>query len=312
MNFEQQALELFDYQMERNPVYREFVQLSRGKAYRPTSLDEIPCLPISFFKTHEVATGDYSDYFESSGTTGMARSRHYIQSKEDYLNNTVDIFHRHYGKDPGEFAWLALLPGYMDNPHSSLIAMVHHFIELSRYGASGFFLNDMEQLYRQLLILIEQGIPTVLLGVSFALLDFSELFQLPESSLLVMETGGMKGRRKELTRQELHQRLRRPLGTKQIHSEYGMSELQSQAYTQADGWFLANHRLRVVIRPVDDPWGLQSFGKTGRLDLYDLANRESCPFIASSDLGTLKDKMNFKVLGRMDNSDIRGCNLLYQ
>lgn len=312
MNFEQKALELFDDQMERNPVYREFVQLSRGKAYRPKSLDEIPCLPISFFKTHKVATSECSDYFESSGTTGMARSRHYIYSKEAYLSNAVDIFHHHYGKDPGEFAWLALLPGYLDNPHSSLIAMVHHFIERSRHGVSGFFLDDMEQLFRQLLILIEQGIPTVLLGVSFALLDFSERFQLPDSSLLVMETGGMKGRRKELTRQELHQRLRGPLGTSQIHSEYGMSELQSQAYARSDGWFSANHRLRAIVRPVDDPWGLQPCGKTGRLDLYDLANRESCPFIASSDLGTLKDKMNFKVLGRMDNSDIRGCNLLYQ
>lgn len=312
MNFEHQALELFAYQMERNPVYREFVHLSRGKSFQPACLEDIPCLPISFFKTHRVATGDWVDYFESSGTTGMKRSRHYIPDMEAYLDNTVDIFQRQYGQDSSEWAWLALLPGYLDNPHSSLIAMVNHFVERSRFEASGFFLDDMEQLHRQLILHIEQGIPTVLLGVSFALLDFSEQFQLPKSQLIVMETGGMKGRRKELTRQELHKKLTGPLGVQDIHSEYGMSELQSQAYSQSGGCFDLNHRLRAVVRPVDDPWGVLPYGKTGRLDLYDLANRESCPFVASSDLGTMPDKMSFKVLGRMDNSDIRGCNLLYQ
>lgn len=312
MNFEQQALALYTYQMEHNSVYRKFVHLSRGKTFEPARLDEIPCLPISFFKTHRVATGDYETYFESSGTTGMERSRHYIADKKAYLRNAVDLFSYHYGKDPTEYAWLALLPGYLDNPHSSLISMVKHFIDRSQYGSSGFFLHDMDDLYDQLNMNIKKELPTILLGVSFALLDFSENYKLPRNKLIVMETGGMKGRRKELTRKELHDMLTASLGVDHIHSEYGMTELQSQSYARDDGWFRSNHRLQVIVRPVDDPWGEQEIGKTGRLDLIDLANRESCPFIASSDLGMKRDKMSFKVLGRMDNSDIRGCNLLYQ
>lgn len=310
--FSLKAYEVFQKQYRENTLYRQFCDLLQRSPVKHWPLHEIPFLPIEFFKNKTIKTGQWSseNYFLSSGTAGD-RSTHLIKNLEDYLDNTESCFRMAYGRSIDEFCWLALLPGYLENKYSSLIAMVNGFIGKSSQKDSAFYLDDFEGLYRVLIRKIDQNVPTILLGVTHALLEFGREYQLPPNKIIVMETGGMKGKGKELTRMELHKLLRSFFQTPHIHSEYGMTELSSQFYALQEGVFKENDRAHVLIRPVDDPFGLCPQNKTGRLDIIDLANGHSSAFIATSDLAVRVDKNKFKVIGRLDNSDIRGCNLLY-
>jgi len=271
----------------------------------------IPFLPISLFKTHSIlAEGQTEDlsYFSSS-TTGKGASQHRVADNSLYELSYRKAFDLFYG-DPNDWCILCLLPGYMEREGSSLIAMAQDLVNHSSDPDSGFFLDQHEALYRILLKKIEAGKKTLLLGVSFALLDFSENYQLPESGLVVMETGGMKGRKKEMVRSELHEILCQSFGVKKIHSEYGMTELLSQAYSKGDGRFECPPWMRVFVRDQGDPFSENLIGKRGRLCVVDLANVYSCSFIETEDLGIVYEDGSFEVLGRLDFSDMRGCNVM--
>jgi hypothetical protein len=313
-NFDELALEVFRYQASSNSLYARYLALLGISAHNIKSPEQIPFLPISFFKTHTVKSGDWQaeTVFQSSGTTGSNTSRHLVRSQKAYLENCRLGFRTVYGKDPSDFCWLALLPSYLERNNSSLICMTEHFIGLSRYSESGFFLNEWDDLLDRVAVCKAKKIPLVLLGVSFALLDLAEALphMLDLEGVIVMETGGMKGRRKEIIRSELHAKLNKAFGTRSIHSEYGMTELFSQAYSRGKGLFQAAATMRVRAREINDPLCLQRYGKTGVLNIIDLANLHSCSFIATDDLGRVFRDRTFEVLGRQDGSDIRGCNLL--
>lgn len=314
--FEGLALEVFRYQLRANPLYGRFVELLGVEPEAVDSLGKIPFLPISFFKSHWVQTGKWEPeaVFRSSGTSGMSTSRHAVRSVENYLANCRRGFRAIYKKEPSEFCWLALLPSYLERKDSSLVCMAEHFIRFSRYKESGFFLNEWEDLRKRLEACAEKEVPVALLGVSFALLELAERFPgaLPLRSTIVMETGGMKGRRREMIRSELHEILTAALGVEHIHSEYGMTELLSQGYSRGKGIFQPAPTMRVLAREINDPLCLQQWGKTGVLNVIDLANLHSCAFIATDDLGKVYQDHTFEVLGRLDGSDIRGCNLLIE
>jgi len=315
IEFEKKALDLFAYQSAHNPVYRAYVQaLSRTKQSINSSLS-IPFLPISFFKTHTIRTGDFkpATCFESSGTSGERPSKHCIPSIQQYLENATANFSEFYG-DPSRFCVLALLPSYLERGNSSLVAMADHFIQLSSNPASGFFLNDFQDLANQLKINESIGASTLLLGVTYALLDFAEQYPLSLQQTIVMETGGMKGRRKEVTRDELHAELIKAWGLTSVHAEYGMTELQSQAYSMGRGIFYPPATLRVILRALDDPFDTWDWrmhpGRAGAINLIDLANHATQTFIATDDIGRFTGDGGFEITGRMDNCDIRGCSLL--
>ncbi len=280
------------------------------------SIDSIPYLPIEFFKTKKVTTGqsDPEIIFESSGTTGETTSRHYVKKLSLYQKSFLYGFELFYGK-PSEWRIIALLPGYLERTGSSLVTMADHLIKLSGHPESDFYLYDHEKL-RQVLISCEsKGQPVLLLGVTFALLDFAEKNSLQLKYTTVMETGGMKGRREEITRGEVHRILKEKLGVKNIHSEYGMTELLSQAYSNKDGFFRCPPWMSVLVREENDPFTItpelatqKAYG--GLLNVIDLANIYSCSFIATDDVGKLHVDGSFEVLGRKDNSDTRGCSLL--
>lgn len=274
---------------------------------------EFPFLPIQFFKNKEIKTGNWTaeEIFRSSGTTDMKKSQHYIFSLDKYHKNALQLFEDHYDSI-SKYSILALLPGYLERSDSSLVSMVNHFMSMSRANVNGFFLNEFQQLHSILLDNIRNMQPTILIGVTFALIDFARKYSLPENECIIVETGGMKGRGKELLRKVVHSTLRDRLASPHIHSEYGMTELLSQAYSFGEGLFEMNDKMRVMIRPIDDPFGLPLMGKLGRIDVIDLANEHTCAFIATDDLGIQINEYQFKVRGRIDNSDIRGCNLLYQ
>jgi phenylacetate-coenzyme A ligase PaaK-like adenylate-forming protein len=295
--FESKAIRLFQYQWENNPDYQKFCQNLNKKPANVNFLHEIPFLPIDFFKDHEVKTGSWNPEktFLSSGTTGTAKSKHLMQDVSFYHQNAVQIFESIYGKLDA-FTILALLPSYLEQGDSSLISMVDHFISKSQKG-SGFIKNHTEISSR---FEGKKG-PKLLIGVSFALLDLSEV--------MVMETGGMKGRRKEIIREELHQLLNHAFRTSSIHSEYGMTELSSQAYG-IDGLFQFPKWCRCLIRDINDPLNYMPVGSSGGINVIDLANVDSCAFIETQDLGKLYNAKDFEVLGRFDHADIRGCNLL--
>ncbi len=309
--FEQICLELFFYQMENNPLYAEFVQLLGIDTKYITNSYQIPFLPISFFKTKQIKSDVWQEekIFSSSGTTGTNTSSHYIKDTHFYLDNCVRGFKKFY-KNPSDYAIMALLPSYLEREGSSLIYMAEHFINLSRYKQSGFFLYNHEDLAEKLKECMSKKIPVLLLGVSFALLDFAEKFPMPLKDVIVMETGGMKGRRKEMLREELHLELKKAFHLDQIHSEYGMTELMSQAYSEKNGLFYPSDTLKVIIRDSSDPMSFMPVEKTGAICFVDLANIDSCAFIATDDIGKCYDDGSFEVLGRFDSSDIRGCNLL--
>lgn len=310
-NFETQALALFRHQAAFNPLYREYIGLLGIDVSEVDSLDRIPFLPIQFFKTHTIQTGDWRPelVFSSSGTTGLTTSRHPVREAAFYLENAERCFEAFYGPVE-QYCFLALLPAYLEREGSSLVYMAGHFIKRSAYRQSGFFLYEQNKLAEVLADCQERKIPTVLLGVSFALLDLAERHPVHIPDVIVMETGGMKGRRQEVTREELHASLCQAFGVTVIHSEYGMTELLSQAYSSGEGLYRPGPLMRVRTREITDPLSAQQYGRLGAINIIDLANKDSCAFISTDDLGKVYADGAFEVLGRMDNSDIRGCNLM--
>ena len=309
--FEAMALNIFRYQFENNPVYRSFCDLLYRHPSDVKKLQDIPFLPIQFFKSHDVVCSQkpIQTTFTSSGTTGSKTSRHLVTDISLYEQSYLKAFNYFYGNIE-DYVVLALLPSYLERDGSSLIYMVNDLILKSNHSESGFFLNNLNDLVKTIDILEAKNQKTLLIGVSFALLDLAEQFELHLKHTTVMETGGMKGRRKEIIREELHQTLKYGLGINSIHSEYGMTELLSQAYSKGNGVFDCPPWMKVITRDTEDPFSLQQPNKTGGINIIDLANINSCSFIATQDLGRVNPNGQFEVLGRFDDSDIRGCNLM--
>lgn len=309
--FEKIALKVFRFQYDNNSVYREFCQFLNVEKQQVKSLQQIPFLPIQFFKSHEVlsSTEKIQETFTSSGTTGMSTSRHFVTDITLYEESYRKGFAQFYGNIEN-YAVLALLPSYLERGGSSLIYMVDDLIKLSNHPESGFYLNNYDDLIQKLLQLDEAGENIILIGVTYALLDLIEKQQFHLKNTIIMETGGMKGKRKEMIREELHDLLCKGFGVNAIHSEYGMTELLSQAYSLGNGIFECPNWMQVLIRDTEDALSYVENGKTGGINVIDLANINSCSFIATQDLGKKQPNNSFEVLGRFDNSDIRGCNLM--
>lgn len=309
-DLEPRALELFRFQYENNPLYRRYTDTLGVNPLGVARLEEIPFLPVSFFKTDAVKTTDFvpETVFTSSGTTGMVSSRHEIKDLDLYRQSFRAAFTRFYGTVT-DWCVIGLLPSYLERSSSSLVVMVDDLIKGSGHPQSGFYLYEHETLYRVLQQLEAGGQKTLLIGVTFALLDFAESYSLSLKHTVIMETGGMKGRRRELTRPELHAFLTNRLGVDTIHAEYGMTELLSQAYSSGQGLFTCPPWMRMLVRTEDDPLEVRREGE-GILNIIDLANRWSCGFLATDDVGRIGPDGRFEVAGRVDNSDIRGCSLL--
>ena len=313
-SFNALALEIFRFQAEENPVYKQYLQHLGTDVSSISDHNEIPFLPIGFFKTRKVVSGIFTEeiQFSSSGTTGMQASKHYVKDLEIYRESFLKGFKRVYG-DPAEYRFLALLPSYLEREGSSLVFMADSLIKQGNYSESGFFLDEFELLADRLKDLSDKKQKTILIGVSFALLDFAETYAFPlGEEVIVMETGGMKGRRRELTREELHQRLNNAFSIESVHTEYGMTELLSQAYATADGRLIPPPWMKVLIRDIQDPFNRLRHGSSGAINIIDLANIHSCAFIETQDLGKTYPDGSFEVLGRTDHSDVRGCSLLFQ
>ncbi len=316
-NFNELALELFNYQHQHNTIYRKFCDSLKINAAKVDSINKIPFLPISFFKTHEVKTGEFesSNVFESSGTTQFITSKHFIKDIDLYQKSFNTCFEKFYGL-PKNKCILGLLPAYLERKNSSLVLMADELIKASNNPLSGFYLYDHEKLHRTILHNELLKLPTLLIGVTYALLDFAEAYPMQLRHTIVMETGGMKGRREELTRAEVHAQLQKQLGISLVHSEYGMTELLSQAYSKGDGIFHCPGWMKIVLRDEDDPFHIitaadvQNKAQTGLINVIDLANIHSCSFIATEDVGKLHANESFEVLGRSDSSDMRGCSLM--
>ena len=312
-DFEQAALETFQYQASHSQVYGKYLELLKCDLSKVKRTEDIPFLPIGFFKTHSIRAFDGKPEIEflSSGTTGMSQSKHEVFSKAVYERSFKTAFRQFYG-DTKDLTILALLPNYLEREGSSLIYMVDDLIRSSTSSYSGFYLNNTQDLIERLNGLELNRVPTLLIGVSYALLDLIEQHPLELKHTTVMETGGMKGRRKEMVKAELHQTLSEGFGVTHIHSEYGMTELLSQAYSKKNQLFYAPPWMKVLVRDPNDPFQIMPQGQSGGMNIIDLANLYSCSFIASQDLGRTYADGGFEVLGRFDNSDIRGCNLLVQ
>ena len=306
--FKKEALSLFAYQFEHNPVYRSFCDLTNVNPADVKSVLQIPFLPITFFKTHRISCKKEEAFvFESSGTGGLT-SKHYVASLSQYEASFRKGFAQFYGQ-PEDYHILALLPGYIERPNASLLYMCRDLISRTKKEFSGFYLNQFETLHKALRTLDRLQKPTILIGVSFALLDFCEKYPMQLQHTTIMETGGMKGRRKELVREELHQLLKKGFGVSEIHSEYGMTEMLSQAYSKGKGLFRPSKSMRVLIRDVHEPNNVSKTG-SGGINIIDLSNKDSCAFIATQDLGKCHVDGTFEVLGRYDASDVRGCSLM--
>lgn len=312
--FKKIALDIFRYQAAENQVYRNFIRALKINPAGVDTIEAIPFLPIDLFKTHTILCGSNTKpelVFTSSGTTGQIQSRHPVMDISLYEQSFRKGFELFYG-DIQQYAVLALLPSYLEREGSSLIYMVDNLVKDSNNPVSGYFLYNHQDLYTTITQLQDQQKKVVLIGVTYALLDLIETYQLNFPELIVMETGGMKGKRKELIREELHQLLKAGFGVEKIHSEYGMTELLSQAYSLGDGIFNSPPWMKLKIRDTNDPFSYLENGRTGGINVIDLANVHSCSFIATQDLGKMYEDGSFEVLGRFDNSDIRGCNLLIQ
>lgn len=309
--FTETALQVFRFQAQNCTVYREFITNLKVDIDSVDSVENIPFLPISFFKSREVLSSadKVQVTFASSGTTGMINSRHLVTDVSWYEESFRRAFDLFYG-NIRNFCVLALLPSYLEREGSSLIYMAEDLVKRSENPDSGFYLYNHDDLFKQLKNQQHAQIPTLLIGVTFALLDFTDQYSVNFPELIVMETGGMKGRRKEMIREELHQMLCRGFGVNVIHSEYGMTELLSQAYSNGNGIFNCPPWMKVITRDINDPITVLDNDKTGGINVIDLANINSCSFIATQDLGKVYQDGSFEVLGRFDNSDIRGCNLL--
>ena len=314
-DFQQKAAEIFQFQYEHNAVYAQWCDLLSSVNRQSSTvnrhlLTEFPFLPISFFKTHQITATLFEpqQIFESSGTTQTQNSKHLVKDIDLYQQSFKKAFELFYG-DIQEWCVIGLLPSYLERNNSSLVMMVDELIKLSGHADSGFYLYDHDRLKETLQGLESQQQKTLLIGVTFALLDFAESHPLNLEYTTIMETGGMKGRRKELTRFEVHEYLQERLGVKHIHSEYGMTELLSQAYSKGEGIFVCPPWMKVLVRDEEDPLRVSNSGR-GVLNVIDLANIYSCSFIATDDVGRVYEDGSFEVYGRLDNSDIRGCSLL--
>jgi phenylacetate-coenzyme A ligase PaaK-like adenylate-forming protein len=309
--FEKITLKIFRHQHENNLVYRSFCDLMKVEPQKVKTLQQIPFLPIQFFKSHSVVSNTtlVQNTFTSSGTTGITTSKHLVTDTSIYEESYQKGFSQFYGNIEN-YVVLALLPSYLEREGSSLIYMVEDLIQLSNHPESGFYLHDHGALIQKLIELDEGGQNVILIGVTFALLDLIEKHQFQLQNTIIMETGGMKGRRKEMIREELHQQLCAGFGVTAIHSEYGMTELLSQAYSLGEGVFECPSWIQILVRDTEDALTYIPQGKTGGINVIDLANINSCSFIATQDLGKKNPNNSFEVLGRFDNSDIRGCNLM--
>lgn len=309
--FEEMALELFCWQAKKNLIYRSFIEARGIIINQVKSISQIPFLPIQFFKTHQVVTGeagDFKKFYSSSGTTGAISSKHFIWSEEFYRENARRIFEEQYGP-LDNYHILALLPAYLERKGSSLVSMVEYFINKTGSEHSGFYLYNHQELIEKLVLLKDSPRKIILMGVTFALLDLAEETLPIIPNLMVMETGGMKGRRKEMVREEVHDILSQRFGLKEIHSEYGMTELMSQAYAKGQGKYTLPATMQVLLRDTHDPLSLSNRTQGG-VNVIDLANFHSCAFIETQDLGRYDEKGSLEILGRFDNSEIRGCNLM--
>lgn len=306
--FEREALRLFRHQAEHCAPYAEYVRLLGVEPSQVQRVEDIPMLPIEIFKSHKVYCGEHEPQmtFTSSATTGMVQSRHYVEDIALYERAFTEVFRHFYG-DERECSIYALLPSYLEREGSSLVYMAERLI--AQCGGGGFYLHDYEKLLNDM---SHDPNPKILLGVTYALLDLAENYAPKLENTVVMETGGMKGRRKELPKSELHKVLCSAFGVERIHSEYGMAELMSQAYSSGEGLFRTPRWMKVLVRDVNNPFRRLPSGRRGGLDIIDLANRSSCAFIATEDMGVRYDDGSFRIEGRISQSDIRGCNLLVQ
>lgn len=307
--FNQTALKVFRFQAAENLVYQNFIKFLGLNPAEIHSIEKIPFLPIRFFKEFEIVSGTQKTekVFTSSGTTGSQTSRHLVTDLSFYRESLLHSFRHFYG-DFEDYTVFALLPSYLEREGSSLIDMVEFWMEKS--GRGGFYLYNHDELFKDLIRNEEEGKKAILIGVSFALLDFVENYQLELKNTIVMETGGMKGRKEEITREELHKILKKGLGVDEIHSEYGMTELLSQAYSKGNSRFETPSWMKILIRDTEDPLSFLAKEKTGGINVIDLANLNSCSFIATDDLGKIHPDNSFEILGRFDHSDVRGCNLM--
>ncbi len=315
--FNEAALEIFRYQAINNEVYRQYLELIRTDIEKVRQIEEIPFLPIEFFKSHIVKTispnsveaDDSTIVFTSSGTTGQQTSNHYVSDISIYEKSFTKAFELFYG-NPKDYSIIAILPNYQERTGSSLIYMVKQLMKTSNHFDNKFYLHNLDDLAVNLIKLEHQKQKTLLIGVTYSLLNLVDLYKFNLKNTIVMETGGMKGRRKEMIREDLHAHLSERFGVETIHSEYGMTELLSQAYSQGGGRFYTPPWMKVLIREPNDPFTILEPNRTGGINVIDLANINSCSFIETKDLGKRNNDGSFEVLGRLDNSDIRGCNLL--
>ncbi|KAB1160403.1 acyl transferase [Tenacibaculum aiptasiae] len=309
--FNNVALNVFKHQFKNNKVYRSFCDLLYIHPSDVQTIEQIPFLPIQFFKTRKVlsSTDEIQETFSSSGTTGSITSKHLVTDLSWYENSYLKGFEYFYGNIE-EYTVLALLPNYLERKGSSLIYMVDDLIKRSKQPESGFYLNNLSELAKKLEELDKKGKKILLIGVSFALLDLVEQYDFGLKNTIIMETGGMKGRRKELIRNELHQILGKGFGVNEIHSEYGMTELLSQGYSKGNGIFNCPPWMQILTRDTEDPLTTLPKETSGGINVIDLANYNSCSFIATQDLGKVYPDYSFEIIGRFDNSDIRGCNLM--
>jgi phenylacetate-coenzyme A ligase PaaK-like adenylate-forming protein len=308
--FDTLALLIFEFQYNHNQTYKRFCDLTNRKPGMVSKVGDIPFLPIQFFKTHVIKTGEWTEesVFSSSGTTGQIRSKHFIHDLSHYLENCVKGFLEFFD-NPKDICFLAILPGYADRPDSSLIYMVNEFINISKYENSGFYLGKDAKMLDVLANNKANGIPTVLFGVSFALLDLCK-YEIDFDELIVIETGGMKNSKIELTKNEILQQFRASWKINTLASEYGMTELLSQSYAINSQWYQPSSTKKVLIGSLSDPFSLAPTNKAGVIKVIDLANFDTCSFIETEDLGALNSNGQFQVLGRMDHAELRGCNLL--
>ncbi|MEO6671674.1 MAG: acyl transferase [Ferruginibacter sp.] len=315
--FEKLAVQIFNFQYTNTDIYRQYCMALKTDPAKVDRLEKIPFLPIQFFKARKIMAGNFVPelIFESSGTTGSVNSKHFVKDKNVYEECFLTAFKLFYG-DVSRLSIIGLLPSYLERQHSSLVYMVNELVSQSKHPSSGFYLYDTEKLYQALLENENNKQPTLLIGVTYALLDFAEKYPKKMHNTIVMETGGMKGRREELTRAEVHEQLKQQFGIAEVHSEYGMTELLSQAYSKGNGIFNCPPWMKILIRAEDDPFDISSSnniqGKfaAGAVNIIDLANFSSCSFIATDDAGRLYNDGSFEILGRLDNSDLRGCGLM--
>ena len=308
--FEEMALQIYRYQYQHNAIYGQYANAVGRPPEKVNSLTSIPFLPIRFFKSHSVVSGDFEPeaVFESSGTTQTVNSRHYVKSMAIYKQSFMLAFQQFYGPAT-DWCIIGLLPSYLERKKSSLVVMANELIKQSSHASSGFYLYEHEKLFHLLTLLEKQKQKTLLIGVTFALLDFAEANSLKLQHTIVMETGGMKGRREEWTRRQVHDFLMEKLGVTVVHSEYGMTELLSQAYSDGNGIFYCPPWMKVLLRDDDDPLHITA-NDNGIVNVIDLANIHSCSFIATDDAGKMHPGEGFEVIGRTDNSDLRGCSLM--